>query len=441
MKRRLACIVLAALLLLGLCCTAFAEAPAATEAQLWNITDTVGLLTSDEDLTLEARAEEISAQYGVGIYLLILEDYSEYYDDPYETAYELYHQNTLGMGEDRDGVILLMSMSDRKYATFFYGPKAEYAFDAYGQELMEEEFLDDFRDDDWYDGFSDYLEVCAEYLERAEAGDPVRGDDSSAGGSDGSGIGTTILVCLGISAVIAMIVCLILRGKMKSVRKGTHADAYVTCSLNLTASRARRSNTNRLTAAEAAALPARAAAAPAAAAASEFKKVKKRRAANGRPPLRFFAAPCRGQCTKHGRAAYHDGQGGMLMAGSGTIVIQIYTSDARLPLQDASIAVTRHGAAGTELVAFRVSNYDGMTEPIRVETPDFSESQQSGAAEQPFASVDIEAEAVGYGRIFIRNAQIFADRQTVQPLRLIPTPSLPESYTRTQIVDVTPQDL
>ena len=237
MKRRIVCILLVALLLLGLCCTAFAEAPAATEPQLWNITDTVGLLTSDEDLTLEARAEEISAQYGVGIYLLILEDYSEYYDDPYETAYELYHQNTLGLGEDRDGVILLMSMSDRKYATFFYGPKAEYAFDAYGQELMEEEFLDDFRDDDWYDGFEDYLEVCAEYLERAEAGDPVRRDDSSAGGSDGSGIGTTILVCLGISAVIAMIVCLILRGKMKSVRKGTHADAYVTGSLNLTASR------------------------------------------------------------------------------------------------------------------------------------------------------------------------------------------------------------
>lgn len=236
MKRRIVCILLVALLLLGLCCTAFAEAPA-TEPQLWNITDTVGLLTSDEDLTLEARAEEISAQYGVGIYLLILEDYSEYYDDPYETAYELYHQNTLGMGEDRDGVILLMSMSDRKYATFFYGPKAEYAFDAYGQELMEEEFLDDFRDDDWYDGFEDYLEVCDEYLARAEAGDPVRGDYSSAGGSSVSGIGTTILICLGISAVIAMIVCLILRGKMKSVRKGTHADAYVTGSLNLTASR------------------------------------------------------------------------------------------------------------------------------------------------------------------------------------------------------------
>ena len=129
------------------------------------------------------------------------------------------------------------------------------------------------------------------------------------------------------------------------------------------------------------------------------------------------------------------------MAGSGTIVIQVYTSDARLPLQDASVAITRRGAAGTELLAFRVSNYDGMTEPITVETPDFSASQQSGAPQPPFASVDIEAEAEGYGRMRIRNAQIFADRQTLQPLRLIPTPSLPESYTRTQIVDVTPQAL
>ena len=69
MKRRLACIVLAALLLLGLCCTAFAEAPAATEAQLWNITDTVGLLTSDEDQSLEERAEEISAKLAALAYI------------------------------------------------------------------------------------------------------------------------------------------------------------------------------------------------------------------------------------------------------------------------------------------------------------------------------------------------------------------------------------
>ena len=90
-----------------------------------------------------------------------------------------------------------MSMSDRKYATFFYGPKGGIRLDAYGQELMEEEFLDDFRTTTGTTASSDYLEVCAEYLERAEAGGPVRGDYSSAGGSNVSGIGTTILVCPG----------------------------------------------------------------------------------------------------------------------------------------------------------------------------------------------------------------------------------------------------
>ena len=226
MKRKLTCILLAALLLLGLCCTAFAEAPAATEPQLLNVTDTVGLLTSEEDWALEEQAERISARYGVGIYLLIIEDYSVYYDDPYETAWQFYHQFTLGEGANRDGVILMMSMSNRKYATFFYGPKAEYAFDAYGQEKMEEEFLDEFREDDWYDGFENYIEVCGEYLAKAEAGKPVRE----------SPVGTIAIAAL-ISCVIALVVCLILKGRMKTVRKGAHADAYVAGNLNLTDSR------------------------------------------------------------------------------------------------------------------------------------------------------------------------------------------------------------
>ena len=130
------------------------------------------------------------------------------------------------------------------------------------------------------------------------------------------------------------------------------------------------------------------------------------------------------------------------MADYGTIVIQIFTSDAVIPLQGASVALTRRTAdGGRELLAFRLSNYDGLTEPVTVETPDFAESQQSGAAEQPFACVDVEAEIAGYDRISVRDAQIFAGTQTIQPLRLIPTPTLPESYTRTQRFTVPPQDL
>ena len=48
--------------------------------------------------------------------------------------------------------------------------------------------------------------------------------------------GPILLITLG-SMVFALIVCLILKGKMKSVRAGTHANAYVVGALNVTASR------------------------------------------------------------------------------------------------------------------------------------------------------------------------------------------------------------
>ena len=37
---------------------------------------------------------------------------------------------------------------------------------------------------------------------------------------------------------------------------------------------------------------------------------------------------------------------------------------------------------------------------------------------QPFAAVDIAAEFTGYGRIEVRGAQVFADRQTIQDVRI-----------------------
>ena len=62
----------------------------------------------------------------------------------------------------------------RKCAEFFYGPKMEYAFDDYGQSQVEDSYLDNFRDDDWYGGFSDFLSSCDTLLQQAAQGTPVR---------------------------------------------------------------------------------------------------------------------------------------------------------------------------------------------------------------------------------------------------------------------------
>ena len=221
MKRKLICLSLALILLL---CTATLVL-AADGAQLPYVTDAAGLLTPEEAVDLESMAQSVSKQYGCGVYVVTVDDYTDFDTrGVYEATYGIYHQYSLGEGDDRNGAMLLLSMRERDWATFFYGPTAEYAFDAYGQEELEDAYLDYFRDNDWYGGFAGYINECGRYLELAAQGTPVRR----------SPVGAILIVVL-VSCLIALIVCMILRGKMKSVAKKTEAGSYISAAgLSLT---------------------------------------------------------------------------------------------------------------------------------------------------------------------------------------------------------------
>ena len=200
------------------------------------VDDEAALLTLSEVETLEARAAEITERYGVGVYICILDDFGDYgYPDAATASYSIYHAQSLGYGSGRDGILLLLSMSNRKYATFVYGDKAERLFPDSALQQLEDGFLDDFRNDDWYGGFCDYIDGCADLL----SGESYTGSDSNYAYSPGHdadvdpGFSAPSLlrnlgIALVISCVIALIVCLILKAKMRSVRRQTEARAYVT---------------------------------------------------------------------------------------------------------------------------------------------------------------------------------------------------------------------
>lgn len=200
---------------------------AADEAQLGYVTDTAGLLSGSERHALETAAAELSDTFSFGVYVITVDDYRNYNPESVgETAAGIYHQYTLGEGDGRNGALLLLSMEDRDYATYFYGPQAEYAFNSYGREAMEDSFLSRFGEDDWYGGFMAFYSVCGDYLARAAAGNPVRANPTTA-----------ILITLLASWLVALLVCTVLKAKMKSVRKQATAAAYVTPEgLNLTQS-------------------------------------------------------------------------------------------------------------------------------------------------------------------------------------------------------------
>ncbi len=175
-------------------------------------------LSFDEWAELEAQAADISQRHGCGVYAAFVDDFTEYGggDSVYKTTYQLYHANELGMGENRDGIIILLSMADRDYAMFVYGENAENAFNEYGQEQLEESFLSDFGGDEWYSGVSHYLDTCDEYLTLAEEGKPVRK----------STLPMYIIVVVS-SLVISGVICLVLKWKMQTVHKKVEADEYV----------------------------------------------------------------------------------------------------------------------------------------------------------------------------------------------------------------------
>lgn len=193
------------------------EEPVQGSVTMQYVFDVADLLPYEKWENLEARAEAISQKQDCGVYFALVDDYTEYGNGSvFEVTYQLYHGSELGMGSGRDGIIVLLSMAERDYAMFVYGEYAEYAFDEYGQEKLEEQFLGFFEYDDWYGGISHYLDACDEFLTKADEGDPVR-----------PSYWENILLVTGLSCLVSGAVCFWLLRSMKTVRAKDKADTYV----------------------------------------------------------------------------------------------------------------------------------------------------------------------------------------------------------------------
>lgn len=212
--------ILSLLLALCLVLSLGGVALASSQITMPHVTDAVGLLTQDEVLALEAQAEQIAEDYGCAPYILVVENYRDYEDtyDVREAGMNLYERWGLGYGPEKNGLLLILSMAERDYALVTYGSVTHRAFTDYGQNALREQFLDNFRNDDWAGGFRDYLDGCAWLLEQARNGTPY--DVNTAP----KGFNPLILV---IPLVLALAVCLVLTAQMKTAKRKTEAGDYM----------------------------------------------------------------------------------------------------------------------------------------------------------------------------------------------------------------------
>ena len=212
--------ILSLLLALCLVLSLGGVALASSQITMPHVTDAVGLLSNEEIMALEQQAGQIEDSYGCAPYILVVENYRDYEDtyDVFEAGMNLYERWGLGYGQEKNGLLLLLSMAERDCALVTYGSVAHRAFTDYGQDYLCEQFLDNFRNDDWAGGFQDYLNTGAWLLEQAKNGMPYDV------GTAPKGFNPLIVV---IPLVLALAVCLVLTGQMKTAKRKTEAGDYM----------------------------------------------------------------------------------------------------------------------------------------------------------------------------------------------------------------------
>ena len=217
-------------------------APAGTETPVFPyVLDNAGLLNESQRSTLEQKAAALSEQHGCSLYVITLEDHTQFNYDVYEAAKGIFNYYGLGYGEGHDGILLLISMKDRDYALIGHGSKGETVCGYESSWLIEEDFLNGLRKNDWDGAFADYLSACDRQLGKLERGEDITAGADIITGPDGleyhsynapgtkTGLPTPVklAIVIFVPLLVALIVCSSFKAQMKTAKEKTQAGDYI----------------------------------------------------------------------------------------------------------------------------------------------------------------------------------------------------------------------
>ena len=228
MMKKYASLLFALVLALSLSVSAAADADG-------YVYDDADILSTDECAALNEAAAAVSEQYGCGVYVVTVDDMADYIDPDAVTetgetgmaAFTEYAWDALGLAAsyDSNGIMLALSMADRDFELTAHGTTGNSAFTDYGKYLLQDEFLDNFQEDDWYGGFADYIDACGRYLEANANGTPIDVEPEEPL-TFGEKLGSGLLIGVPVGLLAAFIVCGIYKRQLKSVSRASGAARY-----------------------------------------------------------------------------------------------------------------------------------------------------------------------------------------------------------------------
>lgn len=126
------------------------------------------------------------------------------------------------------------------------------------------------------------------------------------------------------------------------------------------------------------------------------------------------------------------------MASTGTVIVNVYTSDARIPLDGATVTYQLQSPP-YQLLAIRVTDRSGQTQPLSISAADREESQAPESVRQPWTGLIIQVEHPEYERLVLTGVQVFAGVTSIQNVQLIPLAEHDPALDGQQDFSFTPQ--
>lgn len=192
------------------------------------VVDEADLLTTSQEADLERQAEAIASEHQIDVVILTTPSLDG--KDPQAYADDYYDIQGYGVGEDKSGVLFLISMEDRDWAisttgdaiSIISGPQIDFLIDHCASALGE---------DDFYTAFLQYLDALDNLLTQYEdsPSDFHEHFEESYGSSEDAplGYGTAILISVAVGLIAAAVTVLVMRGSMKTAKAKQDATDYM----------------------------------------------------------------------------------------------------------------------------------------------------------------------------------------------------------------------
>lgn len=198
------------------------------ERQRPRLVDDAGILTETEKTDLTAKLDEISERLQCDVAVAVVNSLEGKTAQVFADDY--YDYNGYGMGSGDDGVLLLLSMGERKWAVSTYGT-AFSAINDTAMDYLTDNFTAYLRDDEYYTAFETYADDCDTIITKYENGTPFSEKDAKGN----LPIVRNIIISVIAGLIISFIITFAMKSKLKTVRRKYNASDYtVPGSMNIT---------------------------------------------------------------------------------------------------------------------------------------------------------------------------------------------------------------